>query len=36
MQAQAIEVAQEAMEKYSIEKEIAQFIKKEVCTACES
>ena len=30
MQDQAIEVAQDAMEKYTIEKDIAQFIKKEV------
>lgn len=29
MQQQAIEVASEAMEKYSIEKDIAQFIKRE-------
>jgi hypothetical protein len=31
MQNQAIEVAQEAMDKFSIEKDIAQHIKKEVC-----
>lgn len=30
MQQQAIEVASDAMEKYSIEKDIAQYIKKEV------
>ena len=29
MQQEAIEVAQEAMEKYTIEKDIAQYIKKE-------
>ena len=33
MQSQAVEVAQEAMEKYTIEKEIAQYIKKEVCAS---
>ena len=32
MQNQAIEVAQEAMEKHSVEKDIAQYIKKEVQT----
>ena len=31
MQQQAIEVASDAMEKYSVEKDIAQYIKKEVC-----
>lgn len=30
MQSQAIEVAQDAMEKFNIEKDIAQYIKKEV------
>ena len=30
MQAQAVEIAQEAMEKFSVEKDIAQYIKKEV------
>jgi len=30
MQQQAIEVAQDAMQKYSVEKDIAQYIKKEV------
>jgi len=29
MQNQAVEVASEAMEKYSVEKDIAQYIKKE-------
>ena len=29
MQQQAIDVAQDAMQKYSVEKDIAQFIKKE-------
>lgn len=33
MQSQAVEVAQEAMEKYTIEKDIAQYIKREVRTA---
>lgn len=32
MQSQAVEVAQEAMDKFSIEKDIAQYIKKEVRT----
>ncbi|KAL8944113.1 MAG: hypothetical protein Q9211_000704 [Gyalolechia sp. 1 TL-2023] len=32
MQQQAIEVASDAMEKYTIEKDIAQYIKKEVRT----
>lgn len=30
MQQQAVEVASDAMEKYSVEKDIAQYIKKEV------
>lgn len=30
MQRQAVEVAEEAMSKYQVEKDIAQFIKKEV------
>lgn len=30
MQSQAIEVAQDGMEKFNIEKDIAQYIKKEV------
>ena len=33
MQDQAIEVSQDAMEKYTIEKDIAQYIKKEVSIA---
>lgn len=33
MQGQAVEVAQDAMDKYSLEKDIAQYIKKEVRTA---
>jgi len=32
MQNQAVEVAQEAMDKFTIEKDIAQYIKKEVRT----
>ena len=32
MQQQAIEVSQEAMQKFSVEKDIAQYIKKEVCS----
>ena len=36
MQNQAIEVAQDAMDKFSIEKDIAQYIKKEVCVARRS
>ena len=36
MQNQAVEVAQDAMDKFSIEKDIAQYIKKEVhqATTC--
>lgn len=36
MQSQAIEVAQDAMDKYSIEKDIAQYIKKEVCSSSQA
>ena len=36
MQNQAVEVAQDAMDKFTIEKDIAQYIKKEVCTAGRS
>lgn len=31
MQRQAVEVAEEAMSKFQVEKDIAQYIKKEVC-----
>ncbi len=31
MQNQAVEVSQDAMEKYTVEKDVAQYIKKEVC-----
>lgn len=33
MQGQAVEVAQDAMDKFSLEKDIAQYIKKEVRSA---
>jgi len=36
MQQQAIEVAQDAMQKYSVEKDIAQYIKKEVWRSMSS
>jgi dynein light chain LC8-type len=37
MQTEAVEVAQEAMAKFSVEKDIAQYIKKTVCfTFCTS
>ncbi|KAL6713888.1 Dynein light chain [Lecanora helva] len=36
MQDQAIEVAHDAMDKFTIEKDIAQYIKKEVCASLQT